>query len=98
MSPIKSIHVGEKTTDPTPLTRPTDSPKQRIDSSDQKGKARLPADPDPDPSLLYSPLNNSNLLNDTNSSKSNKNKRDKKKNRHKHNKQYSSDSSPIDYD
>ena len=43
-SPIKSILVGTKTPEPTPLTLPTEFPEQN-------GKLHVPDDPDSDPSL-----------------------------------------------
>ena len=49
-SPIDLIPAGIKAPDPTPLTRPTDSPTLPTDSSQQKGKAHVPADPETDSS------------------------------------------------
>ena len=71
-SPIGSIPVGTKSPDPTPLTRPTELPEQN-------GKAHVPNDPHPDPSLLES--------------SSNKKKRDNKKERREHKKDDLSDPS-----
>ena len=42
--PIDSISVGTKIPEPTPLTRPTEF-------TEQNGKAHVPDDPDPEPSL-----------------------------------------------
>ena len=78
-SPIDSIPVEKKTPDPTPLTQPTES-------SEQNGKAHVPGELDPDPSLPESQSNKSNLSNDSNYSKLIKKKSDKNKNRHKNNK------------
>ena len=46
-SPIESIPVGTKTPEPTLLT-------QTMEFPDQNGKAHVPDDPDPYPSLSYS--------------------------------------------
>ena len=64
-SPIDSIPVETKTPDPMPLTRPTEPPEQN-------GKAHVPGDPDPDPSLSESSSKKSNYSNDSNYSKSKK--------------------------
>ena len=61
MSPIDSIHVGTKMPELTPRTRPTDLPTLPTYSSEQNGKAHVPADPDPDPSLSDSSSNKSNF-------------------------------------
>ena len=72
---MDSIKVGTKTPDPMPLTKPTEFPEKN-------GRAHVPNDPDPDPSLSDSSLK--------------KNKCDKKKNRRKHRKDDSSDPSSSD--
>ena len=44
-SPIDLIPARTKPPDPMPLTRPTDSPTQPMESSKQKVKSHVPADP-----------------------------------------------------
>ena len=90
-SPIDSIQIRIESTEPTPLILTTDFPEQ-------KGKTRVPGDPDPDPSLSDSSSNKSNFSKDSNSSKSNIKKRNKKKKCRKHKKHYASDSSSSDSD
>ena len=68
-SPIDSIPVGTKTTDPTSLTLPMEFPEK-------KGKAHVPGDLDPDPSLSYLSSEKSTSSNDSNFSRSIKKKRD----------------------
>ena len=72
MSPIDSIPVRTKTTEPTPQTRPTYLPALPADLPEQNGKAHVPGDPDTDPSLSDSSSSKYNFLGDINSSKSNK--------------------------
>ena len=97
-SPIDSIPVGTKTLEPTPRTRPTDLATLTTDLPEQNGKAYVPREPDPDPSLSDSSSNKYYFSNDSNSIKSIKKKRDKKKTRWKHKKQDASDSLLSDYD
>ena len=70
-SPMDSIPFGTKNPDPTPLKRPTYF-------TEENGKAHVPGDLDPDPSLSDSSPKKSNSSNDSNSSKSKKKKRNKK--------------------
>ena len=49
-SPIDSIHVGGGIQDLMPQTRQIDSPTLPTDSSEQNGKAHVPADLNPDQS------------------------------------------------
>ena len=81
-----------------PQTRPTDFPKLPTDLPEQNGKAYVPVDPDPAPSLSDLSPNKSNLLKDSNSSKQIKKKRNNKKNLQKHKKKDASDSPSINYD
>ena len=55
--PIEWITVEKQMPYPTPLTRPNDFPTQQTDSSEQKRKAHVTADPEPDPSLSESSSN-----------------------------------------
>ena len=68
-SPIESIPVGTKMPEPTPLIPPMDLPTLTTDLTKQNGKAQIPGDPDPDPSLSDSSFKKSNPSNDINSSK-----------------------------
>ena len=54
-SPIDSITVRTKTSEHTPLTRPTELPYQT-------GKLHIPGDPDPDPSLSGSSSKKKNVI------------------------------------
>ena len=75
MSPIESVPVRTKTTELTTLKRPTESPEQN-------GKAHVPHDPEPYPSLS--------------DASSKKKKRNNKKKRRKHKKDDLSDPSSSD--
>ena len=90
-SHIDSNPVGKKTPEPTPLTRPIESPEQN-------GKAHVPGELDPDPTSSDSSSNKSNSSKDRNYSKFIKKKHNKKKKRCKHKKHNASDSSSSDYD
>ena len=79
-SPSDSIPDRTKSPEPTPLTLITDSPAPPTDFPEQNGKADVPGDPDPEPSLSNALSKKSNSSNYTNSSQSNKKKLDKKKN------------------
>ena len=61
-SHIDSIQLGKKTPEPTPLTQPTELPEQN-------GKAHVPGEPDPDPSLSDSSSKIYNLSKDSNYSR-----------------------------
>ena len=91
-SPNDSTPVRTNKPELTPRTRPTDLPTLPRYSSEKKGKARVPGDLDPNPSLSDSSSKRYNLPNDINSSKSIKRKPDKKKYCRKHKKQDVSDS------
>ena len=69
-----------------------------MDSSNRKGKAHVPEDPESEPSLSDSSLRESDLSNDSNYIKSKRKKRDTKKKYRKHKKQDSLDSSSSDSD
>ena len=77
-SHIESIHVGTKTTKPTPQTQPTEFPEQN-------GKLHVPGELDPDPSSSDSSSNKSKFSKDRNYSKLER-ESDKKKEHRKHNK------------
>ena len=60
-SPIDSIPVVTKTPEPMPMTPPTDFPTLPMDFPEQKGKAHVSGDPDPDLSSSDSSVKKSNL-------------------------------------
>ena len=80
------------------MTLPTDSPELTTDFPEENGRANVPGDSDPDPSLSDSSSKKYTLSNDTNSSKSNRNKCNKKKKRQKDKKDDLSEPSSSDSD
>ena len=82
---LDSTHVGTKTSDPKPLTRPTESSKL-------KGKSHVPEDPESHPSLLDSSSSESDSSDDSKYRIYKRRGRNKNKNQQKRTKQDSLES------
>ena len=71
-SQLEPTHIGKKTIEPTPLTRP-------MEFSKPKGKAHIPEEPESDPKSSDSLSSESDSSDDSNYSKSKSKGRNKKK-------------------